>query len=641
LAAFLLACSKPPEGPPGSETPPAKAPKVVILGFDGVDPDRVQEMWGQGKLPHLKELATQGSFRRLGTTDPPQSPVAWASFATGMRPGKHGVFDFIARDPQTYLPRMGAVEYRGAQFGRTGELIAGVTGRNLRRGEAFWQTLSREGIRVEVLNVPYSWPPEPVANGSVASGLGVPDLRPTNSTSTVFSTDFSTPPPSHGGVRTVAVTWNGTQAQADLEGPRGADGRRARVALSFDSLAPATTGGKPRLEIGLNNQRVVVTEGDWSSWNKVRFNLGTKGAVTGRVRFFLGEASESRLHLYASALGADPEEPFVVLSHPSDYACELERRAGPYNTVGWEEDTSALNAELLPDRAFLDDLMTTMNQREQMTLAALEGTPPDLLISVWTGTDRASHMFWRLEDPESPRYDSTLAETLSGAISMTYERMDEIVGAVRARLSKETLLFVLSDHGFHGFERGVHVNRWLVDQGYLTLRPGGMSLADADWKSTQAYALGTGQIYLNLQGRERLGTVPFGPPRESLLAEIKTGLLALKDGERSPVAAVTEGTSIYVGGAAANAPDLLVSFSPGYQASWATRLGGAPEGLFEENSKKWSGGHASSLASETEGIFFSSQAHEVGDPSIEDIGPSLLQLFEKEIPPEMDGAPIL
>ena len=634
----MLACSGQSEEP---GLPAGTVPQAVILGFDGVDPDRVQQMWAEGKLPHLKELASQGSFRRLGTTDPPQSPVAWASFATGMRPGKHGVFDFIARDPQTYLPRMGAVEYRGAKFGSSGELVAGITGRNLRRGEAFWQTLSREGIRVEVLNVPYSWPPEPVPHGAVASGLGVPDLRPTNSTSTVFSTDFSASPPSHGGVRTLGVRWDGTQTQADLQGPRGADGRRARVALSLHSLAPAASGTKPRLDIGLNNQRVVVTEGEWSSWQSVRFNLGTDVAVSGRVRFFLEEASENRLHLYASALGADPESPFVALSHPPDFACELERRAGPYNTVGWEEDTSALNAELLPDAAFLEDLMTTMGQREQMTLAALDGTPPDLLISVWTGTDRASHMFWRLEDPHSPRYDAALAETLSGAIAATYERMDQIVGAVRARLSEDALLFVVSDHGFHAFERGVHVNRWLVEQGYLTLRPGGSSLADADWNATKAYALGTGQIYLNLQGRERLGTVPFGPPREALLAEIKTGLLALKDGARSPVAGVSEGSSLYVGGAAAAAPDLLVSFSPGYQASWATRLGGAPEGLFEENSKKWSGGHASSLAAETEGIFFSSQVHRDREASIEDIGPSLLQLFQKEIPPEMDGSPIL
>jgi len=613
-------------------------PQVVVLGFDGVDPDRIEDLWAQGKLPHLKQLAQDGSFSRLGTTQPPQSPVAWASFATGTNPGQHGIYDFIARDPSSYRPKMGALEYRGPTYGAAGELLSGITGTNLRRGPAFWQLLSDQGVEVEVLNVPYSWPPEPVPLGGVASGLGVPDLRPTNSTSTVFSSDFGDAPPSPGGVRAVAVPWNGVAAQVAVEGPRTASSHRSSVRLELQRMADL--GG---LKISGTSAPVLLKEGHWSEWQTLRFGLGaaaasspTSPSATGQVRFYLEEASAERIHLYVSAVGADPADPFVALSHPSGLALELQQRGGRYNTVGWEEDTSALSAELLPDAAFFDDLMRTMVQREAMTLGALDDSPPPLLISVWTGTDRAAHMFWRLTDSAAPRYDAQLAGRLGTAIDQTYEQMDRTVGKVRALLPPDALLLVLSDHGFHSFSRGFHVNRWLVDEGYLTLKAGGRSLADADWSKSRAYALGTGQIYLNLQGREGQGTVVFGAERDALLATLQADLLALRDGDRRPLAAVQAGASLYEGPAAALAPDLLLSFAPGYQASWATRLGGVPGVLFEDNRRKWSGDHASSLASETEGVLFTSRGAVRSGASIENVAATILQVFDRELPRGMD-----
>jgi predicted AlkP superfamily phosphohydrolase/phosphomutase len=354
------------------------------------------------------------------------------------------------------------------------------------------------------------------------------------------------------------------------------------------------------------------------------------------VRFYLEEVSADRLHLYVSAVGADPADPFVALSHPPSLARELQQRAGRYNTVGWEEDTSALSAELLPDQAFFDDLMRTMVQREAMTLAALDDSPPPLLISVWTGTDRAAHMFWRLTDPTAPRYEAKLAGLLGDAIDRTYAQMDRTVGKVRALLPPEALLLVLSDHGFHSFSRGFHVNRWLVDKGYLTLKPGGRSLADADWSKTRAYALGTGQIYLNLQGREGQGTVGFGAERDALLSAIRSDLLALRDGVRQPLSAVQPGAVLYSGPASGSAPDLVLSFAPGYQASWASRLGGVPATLFEDNQRKWSGDHASSLASETEGVLFTTRGAVRPGASIQNVATTILQVFDREIPPGMD-----
>ena len=607
---------------------------IVVLGFDGADPDRVERLWSEGKLPHLKSLAESGSFSRLGTTSPPQSPVAWASFATGTNPGKHGVFDFIARDPSGYRPEMGAVEYRAPRYGAAGELLSGIDGANRRRGTPFWQLVSEAGYAAEVINVPYSWPPEPLPKGGVASGLGTPDLRPTNSTSTVFTTDQGERIRSLGGVRALRPDWDGRRTRLELEGPRGPARRRSTVEVEVELLADGSGG----VRLALPEGAVELGPESWSPWQVIRFDLGQSSALA-QVRFYLEEASSERLHLYASAIGAAPEEPFVELSHPPSYAEDLVRLSGRYNTVGWEEDTSALNAELLSDRAFAADLLATMDQRRRLTLAKIsEGLPP-LLISVWTGPDRASHMFWRLTDEQAPRYDSKLAAEFGGLIDETYEQMDRIVGEVRAVLPDDALLLVMSDHGFHGFSKQVHVNRWLVDAGYLKRKPGGTSIQQADWSGTKAYALGTGQIYLNLEGRESEGIVPFGE-QEALLGEIEEGLAAIRDGEEVAVTSVSRGGSIYKGGASAGAPDLLIGFASGYQASWSTRLGGVGAEVIEPNLKKWSGDHAASSAAESEGVLFSSRPIAKENPSIEDLGPTILQIILQEFPGGMDGRPL-
>ena len=78
----------------------ASHPKVIVIGFDGMDPRLCQRLMDAGKLPHLDQMRRAGGYRPLGTTIPPQSPVAWASFITGANPGVHGIFDFIHRDPK-------------------------------------------------------------------------------------------------------------------------------------------------------------------------------------------------------------------------------------------------------------------------------------------------------------------------------------------------------------------------------------------------------------------------------------------------------------------------------------------------------------------------------------------------------------
>src|SRR5690606_2737950 len=115
--------------------------KLVILGFDGLDPDLVERWMGEGKLPHMAALAADGGgLHRLETTHSPESPTAWASFATGVNAGKHNIYDFLVRNPQTYLPDLAMVVREPPRFLFDVFPIARPVIRSTRGGTSFWVT---------------------------------------------------------------------------------------------------------------------------------------------------------------------------------------------------------------------------------------------------------------------------------------------------------------------------------------------------------------------------------------------------------------------------------------------------------------------------------------------------------------------
>ena len=89
--------------------------RFVVLGLDGMEPTLAERFMAEGRLPNLARLRDQGCYKRLGTTLPPLSPVAWSSFLTGSNPGKHNIYDFLSRDKRTYLPQLSSVSIRGAR----------------------------------------------------------------------------------------------------------------------------------------------------------------------------------------------------------------------------------------------------------------------------------------------------------------------------------------------------------------------------------------------------------------------------------------------------------------------------------------------------------------------------------------------
>jgi predicted AlkP superfamily phosphohydrolase/phosphomutase len=222
--------------------------------------------------------------------------------------------------------------------------------------------------------------------------------------------------------------------------------------------------------------------------------------------------------------------------------------------------------------------------------------------------------------------------------------MDDLVGRVVETLPEDTVLMVMSDHGFKSFKRGVNLNTWLHQNGYLAVkdRPTGTEwFQDVDWTQTRAYALGLGGIYLNLAGREAQGTVKPGEDAQALKREIIQGLRKLYDEEWSldAVGEVYDTREVYKGPYVEEAPDLVVGFKPGYRVSWTCATGAVTEEVFEDNEKSWSGDHCVNPP-DVPGILFCNRKIDADQVSIMDIGPTVLDLFGVPVPDYCDGQPL-
>lgn len=627
--------------------------QIVVLGFDGADPKLAAKWMAEGHLPNLKRLAETGAFQPLGTTNPPESPVAWATFATGLNPGGTGIFDFLTRDPQTYLPELALATHDPPKFLFGIIPISRPRVTNERHGVPFYKAVADAGYRTTVLRMPLEFPPTNLPGGKLWAGLGVPDVRGTWGTFFYFGTDLT--PWDVGdtefGGRLVRLELSGNRATAAIDGPVNPASkvyRRVSVPVAFTVSPDRNT-----VTISLGGHDQTLGERQWSGWFRVHFRMTPFLSVAAICRFYVLQVTPD-LRLYMSPLNIDPDSPALPISSPNGYAAEIARKHGLMKTVGWWHDTWALNEEKIDEGVFLDDLFRTSRTLEDVTLDELKNDPPSLLVSIFTSTDSVSHMFYRLIDPQHPRYDPELAKKYGDAILRVYERMDETIGKVEQAMKPNGVLIIVSDHGFHTWRKGFNTNTWLVENGYMTLKnPNakessynlaelfgqGSFFPNVDWSHTRAYALGLGQIYLNLRGREKYGVVAPGAEADQILQEIRTKLLAFRDPDNNEpvIQDVYLGREIFHGARMASAPDLQLDFHDGYRTSWQTSLGAIPDGIVVANLKKWSGDHCASDPSDTQGIFFSNRRFETPYPSIQDIAPTVLHLMGVAPPDALDG----
>jgi predicted AlkP superfamily phosphohydrolase/phosphomutase len=589
-----------------------------VLGIDGMDPGFLERHWSE--LPNLDRLRHLGEFKRLGTVMPPQSPVAWSTFITGMDPGGHGIFDFIHRDPQTLEPFSSMGEAVGPSWtlpiGPYALPLSKGKIETFRQGTAFWDVLAKRGVPMTILRMPMNFPPGlqgAAEHDEALSGMGTPDLRGTNGVYTFYTDAPGVSARETGAGGFVPVRLRDNRAILRLGGPPNSlrrDGAETSATIAVDVDPENRTAC-----FEADGRQFILAEGEWSGWIHVHFPLGFGiSGPAGIVRVYA-----KRLHdgfqVYISPINIDPADAAMPITNPPDFGRELVRAIGPFYTQGMPEDTAALREGVFNLEDYLAQSREVAREHLRILHYAVEHAHGGLLFFHFFATDQDSHMLWDKHEPE---------------LLDTYKIVDHEVGWVMERAPK-ALLIVMSDHGFTNFDRALHVNRWLVEQGLLTLRDpsaeGGEGFQNVDWTHTKAYAVGLNGIYLNLTERESAGIVE---PIEidSLVSTIRNGLKSLRDPESG--AAVVEdvypASQIYHGSQQHSAPDLLVGYRPPYRASWETVLGGTPRGVIVPNRDAWIGDHCIDPRF-VPGVLLSNRRSNVPDPVLADMPVTLLKEF--------------
>jgi predicted AlkP superfamily phosphohydrolase/phosphomutase len=610
----------------------AHVKKVIFLGLDGLDPKLTERFMAEGRLPNLSRLKEQGSYARLRTTFPALSPVAWSTFATGVNPAKHNIFDFLNRNMKSYVPELAAAKVhkpaRVLALGRFRIPLSRPYVEMKRKSQPFWKLLGQQQIGSTIIRVPITFPPDDF-NGRLLSAMCTPDLRGTQGSFSQFTTRLDEAVFESGS--RYPLKRNGCCLEGELAGPEDALVENAGpICIPFRIRLD---GKVPVLEI--QDASYPLEPGTYTPWIKLKFKAALGIKVNGIARFLATETAP-HFSLYVSPIQIDPEKPALPISHPPYYAAYLSKLIGSYSTLGMAEDTWALNEGVIDEDEFLKQAYLLMAEREAMFRNALEKTRRGVVACVFDTSDRVQHMFYRFLHDGDSGYAGTIADL--------YQRMDRLVGLALEHVNRDTVLFVLSDHGFCSFRRGINLNAWLRDNGYLVMEDGraesGRYFKGVDWSRTRAYTLGLGGIYLNLKGREAQGIVKPSEV-EALQQELIQKLQNLRDEDRDAIGirAVYAANKLYRGPYLAEAPDLIVGYNDGYRTSWDAAVGKVTATVFEDNCKAWSGDHSVDPAL-VPGVLFSNRKFDAQDPGIEDLAPTVLHLFGVERPAWMEGRPI-
>jgi len=624
--------------------------KIFVLGFDGLSPYLMEPWMAEGKLPNFDKLRKAGGYARNMSTIPPESPVAWSSFAIGGNPGRHGIYDFLRCYMSTHRPEMAQISRINPKFFADTIPIRPPILHNNRAGTAFWTAAARAGYPVCVFQAPVTVPPDPVPGGHLLVGLGMPDIRSTQGTYHFFAEDAAEKElgsSEMGGIIN-RLRLMGKRAVSFVEGPINfLSNQFTHVALPVDFEISGDS-----VIINFSGEKQSVKEGTWSDWFTARFPMTSLVDIVGIGRFHVH--SIKPLRIYLSPLDFHPSYCPIPLSEPRGWSAELKEKLGLYRTRGWETDTMAHAEERLTDSQYLEDVFFTEEMRRTIVNHCADNINADLYVSVFSATDRIQHVMWRHIDPKSPRYDPVQAAQNGDAILRIYQFADKVVGEHLNRLGKDDVLMVLSDHGFHPFRRGVNLNTWLVREGYMMLKGQstenynlddlfsgqGKFFDSVDWSRTRAYALGLGQIYLNMQKNGPEGVVADAD-HDQLCDEIIAKMKDYVDPVTGikPLRSAFRGNQIYRGAREALAPDMVMGYEDGYRVSWQTSLGGIPKDVCEDNMKLWSADHCSLDAGITKGVFFANRPL-AGDIAIVDIAPTVLRMMGVEPPEPVDGKPI-
>lgn len=685
---------------PGS-APSTRFKKVVVLGIDGMDPDLLRDAVEKfpDRMTNFARMIDESGIHVLGTSIPPQSPVAWSNFTTGLDPGGHGIFDFIHRDPTTRdaVPcTTKATEPTNVALWGDWQFSFGGSSENNRTGRPFWRILADHGVPADVWRMPANFPVEP-ALGLSFSGMMTPALDSAYGEYSFYTTN----PPAKslvGEGKIVALReYTPGLIETYIAGPPNTfkhgsphvtvplrlyiDREAAPASASSNGDAPSSARAKGAVALDTGGHVIVLRPGQWSDFVSLSFPLLPMGLsdIQGVVRFYL-RSIEPDVELYASPVNIDPKAPVAPVSEPVEASARLAEAIGVYYTQGMPEDVNALKDKTLTDEEFMAQADLVHDEGLRMMDYAIDRYLQDgeggFLFFYFSGVDLCSHMMWRHADDAHPSHDAKFARSDSSrwskrenstwkeVVTDLYLRMDPVLGRLRERLGEDALYVVMSDHGFAPYRRKFSLNTWLFENGYLVLKPGfdkeklrsdpeftQVHVRDAaDWSKTRAYGAGFNGLYLNLAGRElddpetpenESGIVQPGADADALVAELKAKLEALRDQGERPVLRCDVARDVYRGARASEAPDLIVGYNSGYGNSDQASLGRIPNAVLEDNlGGTFNGSHL--MAPEVvPGVLLTNSRVLEGERRLEDLTVEILKQFGIAKPAEMRGAPVL
>ncbi|MEE8401791.1 MAG: alkaline phosphatase family protein [Candidatus Hydrothermarchaeaceae archaeon] len=591
--------------------------KILLIGIDGTDPDIMKKLMDEGHLPNFVRLKDSGSFLSLETNLPAESPSAWASIATGTNPGKHNIFGFIGRNPKNYLPYLAILKQKG-----------GLTGTKYEppiQGTPFWKITSDAGIPTTIIRWPVTFPPDKV-EGRMFSGMGVPDITGFLGKYHIYTSgDFDRG--SEGAEKIIEVENRGGVIETKLFGPI-VGKKREQVEVPMQ----IRVNGDDAI-VSIQGSDYQVHSGEWSEWIRIKFKVGLMREVSGIARVHLN--STEPFYMYLTSIQVDPISPLVDITYPKEYSSELVDSIGLYNTLGMPEDTKALTEERMDDDVFLEQCTQIEDERNKMFWHEFDRFTEGVFAFAFDTSDRIMHNFWEGKN------DSAGELVINDAVREYYIEKDKFLGEVLDRLDDKTALIIFSDHGFTDFDRGVSINTWLSENGYMSLtqnpdeKHSGELFEFVNWSGTDAYSLGFAGIYINLKGREGSGIVE---KKEKVVNEIIEKLKKLTDpktGKRA-ITRLYRSEDVYQGQFVKNAPDIIIGFSPGYRMAWQNAIGGMTPEVFSDNQKKWDGDHIVD-PSHVPGVLFTNFKIKNENPHQMDIAPTVLSMLGLRVPEDMDG----
>jgi predicted AlkP superfamily phosphohydrolase/phosphomutase len=558
---------------------------TLLIGLDALDPNIIERMYESGKLQHLSKYIHNNGYARFTVANPPQSEISWTSIATGLNPGGHGMFDFVHRDPATYMLNVSLLP--------TQKNIFGTSFTFPHNAPTIFDQAAQEGFPSTALWWPATFPAHldsPVQN---IPGLGTPDIQGRLGVGTAYSLDhreknekFKTP------VELLMQISKGRYT-GFLKGPVHKKGNQVReVTLEFQ----LELIDEQSASITIGAQKFSLQRGKWSPIIEVNFKIGFLVSMHAITRVMMNLVHPEPT-LYFLPLQIHPLHSPWPYATPPSFLRRTWNSCGSFLSLGWPQDTTALEEKWITDDQFLQLCDFIFNTRRNIFLYHLKYFDEGLLANIFDSLDRIQHMFLR-DHPD--------------VIETWYQKLDELVGLaeqlVKSRGWQDIRIIIVSDHGFTHFDYKVHLNRWLLEHGYITLKPDHLKpeFYSIDWSQTRAYAVGLNSLYLNLRGRESQGCVSLAQ-RDILNQEISGELLTLKgpDG-RQAIQQVSLQEDAFNGSLSEYGPDLLVGYAPGYRASSQTGLGNWADCIFEANTDHWSADHCIA-ADAVQGVLFCNQ----------------------------------